>query len=428
MADLPEQQARQNIDAMLAAAGWAVQDYKAFDPSASTGIALREVPLKSGRCDYLLLVHRKPVGVVEAKKEGVTLSTVAEQSGFYAKNLPDFLAAGLTTASLPFRYESTGVETFFRDERDPHPRPRRVFCFHRPETLAQWMDSAKTLRTLLAEMAFTHPLNTLGMRDCQVEGITGLEQSLASDYPRSLIQMATGSGKTFTACAFTYRLIKFAKAKRVLFLVDRANLGRQAKTEFDQYVLPDDGRKFTAVYNVQHLTSNKLDDVCRVTICTIQRLYSMLRGEELPEDADELSGYEVSSADDRPKDVAYNPAIPIEAFDFIVTDECHRSIYGLWRQVLEYFDAHLICLTATPSKQTIGFFNQNLVMEYGHERAVADGVNVGYEVYRIRTRVTEAGDKVEKGFYVDRRHKETRRRRWERLDEDLRGEGRRLFD
>lgn len=404
---------------MLAAAGWAVQDYKAFDPSASTGIALREVPLKSGRCDYLLLVNRKPVGVVEAKKEGTTLSTVAEQSAHYAANLPAFLAASLAGAELPFRYESTGVETFFRDERDPHPRPRRVFCFHQPETLAQWMDSAKTLRTLLAEMAFTHPLNTLGMRDCQVEGITGLEQSLASDYPRSLIQMATGSGKTFTACAFTYRLIKFAKAKRVLFLVDRANLGRQAKTEFDQYVLPDDGRKFTAVYNVHHLTSNKLDDVCRVTICTIQRLYSMLRGEELPEDADELSGYEVSSADDRPKDVAYNPAIPIETFDFIVTDECHRSIYGLWRQVLEYFDAHLIGLTATPSKQTIGFFNQNLVMEYGHERAVADGVNVGYEVYRIRTRVTEAGDKVEKGFYVDRRHKETRRRRWERLDEDL---------
>ncbi len=419
MADLPEQQARQNIDAMLTAAGWAVQDYKAFDPSASTGIALREVPLKSGRCDYLLLVNRKPVGVAEAKKEGVTLSTVAEQSAHYAKSLPDFLAAGLGSGSLPFRYESTGVETFFRDERDPHPRPRRVFNFHRPETLAKWMEQPKTLRTLLAEMAFTHPLNTLGMRDCQIEANTGLGQSLAQDLPRSLIQMATGSGKTYTACAFTYRLIKFAKAKRVLFLVDRANLGRQAKTEFDQYVLPDDGRKFTAVYNVQHLTSNKLDDVCRVTICTIQRLYSMLRGEELPEDADELSGYEVSSADDRPKDVAYNPAIPIEAFDFIVTDECHRSIYGLWRQVLEYFDAHLIGLTATPSKQTIGFFNQNLVMEYGHERAVADGVNVGYEVYRIRTRVTEAGDKVEKGFYVDRRHKETRRRRWERLDEDL---------
>ncbi len=231
--------------------------------------------------------------------------------------------------------------------------------------------------------------------------------------------MATGAGKTYTACSFTYRLIKYAGAKRVLFLVDRANLGRQAMAEFQQFVAPDTGRKFTEVYNVQHLTSNNLDSVARVTICTIQRLYSILRGEELDEDLEEKSGYEIAAADDRPKDVAYNPAVPIEAFDFIVTDECHRSIYGLWRQVLEYFDAFLVGLTATPSKQTIGFFDQNLVMEYNHERAVADGVNVGYEVYRIRTQVTEQGGKVEKGFYVDRRSRETRAVRWERLDEDL---------
>ena len=87
----------------------------------------------------------------------------------------------------------------------------------------------------------------------------------------------------------------------------------------------------------------------------------------------------------------YNPAFPIETFDFIFTDECHRSIYNLWRQVLEYFDAYLIGLTATPSKQTFGFFNQNLVMEYNHEQAVADGVNVDFDVYRIRTQITEAG-------------------------------------
>ena len=257
------------------------------------------------------------------------------------------------------------------------------------------------------------------MRDCQIEAITHLEESFRDARSRALIQMATGAGKTFTACAFTYRLIKHAGAKRVLFLVDRANLGRQAKSEFDHFVVPNDGRKFTAVYNVQHLTSNKLDDVCRVTICTIQRLYSMLRGQELDEDLDEKSGYEIASADDRPKAVGYNAAIPIETFDFIVNDECHRSIYNLWRQVLEYFDAFLIGLTATPSKQTIGFFNQNLVTEYNHERAVADGVNVGYEVYRIKTQVTEHGGTIEKGWYVDRRHKETRRVRWERLDEDL---------
>ncbi len=419
MPDLtPEQLARQQIDAQLTPCGWVVQDYRQFNPAAGRGIALREVPLKSGSCDYLLLVDRKAVGVAEAKKQGTRLSGVADQSGHYAENLPGFIQS-IAPGSLPFLYESTGVETFFRDERDPAPHSRRVFTFHRPETLAAWAAEPATLRRRLAQLPFAHPLAKTGIRDCQFEANTALELSFLRDALRALIQMATGSGKTYLACCFSYRLVKFANAFRILFLVDRANLGRQAKGEFDQFVAPDTGRKFTEVYNVQHLTSNNLDPVCRITICTVQRLYSMLRGEELPEDADEMSTYEISAADGRPKEVAYNPAIPIEAFDFIVTDECHRSIYGLWRQVLEYFDAFIIGLTATPSKQTIGFFNQNLVMEYNHERAVADGVNVGYEVYRIRTRVTEQGDTIEKGFYVDKRSKETRAIRWERLDEDL---------
>jgi type I restriction enzyme R subunit len=416
MPSTPESLAREQIDASLRSAGWIIQDYKAVDLGAARGIALREVPLKSGRCDYLLLVDRHAVGVIEAKKVGATLSTVADQSAHYGQHLPEFLQG---TERLPFFYETTGVETFFRDDRDPEPRSRRVFCFHRPETLAEWLAEPTTLRYRLAQMPFAHPLSTAGMRDCQVEAITSLEKSFAEAKPRALIQMATGAGKTYTACAFTYRLIKYAGARRVLFLVDRANLGRQATAEFQQFVTPDTGRKFTELYNVQHLTSNQLDSVSRVTICTIQRLYSMLRGEELPEDADEISTYEINAADGRAKEVAYNPSIPIETFDFIVTDECHRSIYGLWRQVLEYFDAFIIGLTATPSKQTIGFFHQNLVMEYNHERAVADGVNVGYEVYRIKTDVTERGGLVEKGFYVDKRSKETRATRWARLDEDL---------
>lgn len=225
----PEQLARQKIDAMLTASGWAVQDYAKMDLSAGRGIALREVPLKSGRCDYLLLVDRKPAGILEAKKKQTLLSTVAEQSGYYAGNLPDFLTA-THPGSLPFLYESTGVETFFRDERDPEPRSRQVFSFHRPETLAEWLSQPDTLR---ARLQLLPPLPTQGMRDCQIEGLTALEKSFAENHPRALIQMATGAGKTFTACTFAYRLIKYAGAKRILFLVDRANLGRQAKGEFD---------------------------------------------------------------------------------------------------------------------------------------------------------------------------------------------------
>ena len=420
MADTPEQRARQQIDAQLASCGWVVQDYKSVDFSAGRGIALREVPLTTGPCDYLLLVDRKALGVIEAKKEGTTLSTVADQSARYANSLPAFLAAGLT-GMLPFLYESTGVETFFRDERDPAPRSRRVFTFHRPETLAEWAAESDTLRSRLKAMPVAHPLVTTGMRECQVEADIGLEQSLAEDRPRALIHMATGAGKTFTACAFTYRLIKYAKARRVLFLVDRANLGEQARDEFHRYRTPDTGRLFTELYNVQHLTSPHIDTVCRVTICTIQRLYSILRGEELAEGADDLSGAEIAAAlgVTRTRDIAYNPAVPIEKFDFIVTDECHRSIYNLWRQVLEYFDASLIGLTATPAPQTIAYFHQNRVAEYNHERAVTDGVNVGYDVYRIKTRVTEAGGKVDKGFLIDHRSKASRKARQEVLADDL---------
>src|SRR6476660_5317407 len=410
----PEELAREKIDKLLTECGWIIQDYKQLNLSAGKGIAIREVPLKKGRCDYLLLIDRKPVGIVEAKKAGYTLSSVADQSGRYAKNLPDFLRGNLT-GTLPFLYESTGIETFFRDERDPHPRSRPLFAFHRPETLAKWIGETDTLRRRLAEMPFKHPYDGTGVRACRVEAIAGLEKSFAEAKPRALIQMATGAGKTLTACAFSYRLIKHAGARNVLFLVDRANLGRQAHTEFQQFVLPDDGRKFTQVYNVQHLASNRLDSVARVTISTIQRLYSMLRSEELAEDLDERFAYESATADNRIREVKYDRAVPIETFDFIIADECHRSIYNLWRQVLEYFDAYLIGLTATPSKQTIGFFNKNLVMEYGHEHAVTDNVNVPYDVYKIDTEITKGGSRVEKGFYVDKRDRLTRKVRWEQL-------------
>ena len=372
------------------------------------------MPLRSGRCDYLLIVDRKPLGVIEAKRAGALLVGVAEQSAHYAVQLPAFFQ--VDTATLPFAYESTGSKTWFRDGRDPEPRSRSVFAFHQPATLAAWAAEPDTLRARLRHLP---PLDTIRMRDCQIEAVTRLDASLAADRPRALVQMATGSGKTYTAITAIYRLLRYAGARRVLFLVDRGNLGVGAMREFNDYVTPDDGRKFTELYNVQRMQNNRFDDVCKVTVCTIQRMYSMLRGEaELAEELDEHSTFELA-ADARPKEVAYNPALPIETFDFIVTDECHRSIYHLCRQVLDYFDAHLIGLTATPSKQTIGFFNGNLVMEYNHERAVADGVNVGYDVWRIRTAVTEQGGKVEAGFHVDRRNRLDRTKRWEQLDEDL---------
>lgn len=415
----PEAKARQNIDGMLEDAGWSVYDFDEVD-FGHEGVAIREFSVGRDAADYLLFIDGKAVGVVEAKPEGTTLGGVSVQTVKYTSGLPGFVR--MWRDPLPFCYESTGVETFFRDLRDPDSRSRRVFSFHRPETLREWIMEDSTLRERLREMP---PLKTEGLRDCQIEAITNLEQSLADNRPRALIQMATGSGKTYTMVTEAYRLIKYAKAKRILFLVDRNNLGKQAKGEFDGYRNPDDGRKFPELYITQHLRSNKLDFPAKVVVSTIQRMYSMLKGEEdgVDEESEEQSQWEAAPEAEEELLVEYNENIPIETFDFIITDECHRSIYNLWRQVLEYFDAFIIGLTATPSSHTYAFFNQNLVMEYDHERAVADRVNVPYDVYRIKTRITDSGSVVEAGEYVDKRDKLTRRRRWEQLDDMLAYEG-----
>jgi len=414
----PEQVARGKIDQLLLSAGWTLQSKDEFNRNASLGVAVREFPLSSGPCDYLLFVDGKAAGVIEAKKVGVTLSGVSEQSDKYMGALPAHLAKW--DDILVFDYESSSQETYFRNLRDPKPRSRRVFAFHRPETLHEWLKAPRTLRAALGEMP---SLDETGLRGCQIKAIRGLEKSLADDRPRSLIQLATGAGKTFTACSFSYRLIKHAGAKRILFLVDRNNLGDQTLKEFQNFQPPGAANRFTDTYIVQHLHSRRIDPDAKVVITTIQRLYAMLRGKEIEEADEEASAFETWQTDEAEvPPLEYNPEIPIETFDFIVTDECHRSIYGLWRQVLEYFDASIIGLTATPSKHTLGFFNQNLVAEYPYERSVADGVNVGYEVYRIRTKVTEQGGRVEvddAGFQVPVRDKKTRAVRYQELDADL---------
>ncbi len=417
----PEQKARADIDQLLAAAGWAVQPREQANLTAALGVAICEYPLKKGHgfADYLLYVDGAAVGVVEAKKTGVPLTAVEIQTAKYSVGLPDHIPA--PRRPLPFCYQSTGLETRFTNLLEPEARSRSVFAFHKPETLSQWIQSdlKSPGGTVRGKLRIMPPLDDGGLWPAQTRAIINLEKSFAHNRPRALIQMATGSGKTFTACNFIYRLIKFAGARRVLFLVDRRTLGRQTQNEFQQFVTPDDGRKFTELYNAQLLSSNKIDIVSKVCITTIQRLYSMLVGRDIDEDQDEQSAKTWANLTQLPEPIKYNSAIPIETFDFIVTDECHRSIYKLWSQVLEYFDSLLIGLTATPSKQTLGFFKQNLVMDYNHTRAVEDKVNVDYDVYDIRTQITESGSRVETGFHVDKRDRLTRARRAELLDQDL---------
>ncbi|GGI19972.1 type I restriction endonuclease subunit R [Oxalicibacterium faecigallinarum] len=411
----PETKARQLIDQKLEQAGWVIQDLKQFNLSAGVGIAIREFPTDTGPADYALFINRKPVGVIEAKKDsaGENLTVTEAQTERYASANLKWRA---DNAPLRFLFEATGQIIRFTDNADPLPRSREIFHFFKPETLATWLDQPETLRRRLAEQMPALPERNL--RDCQVSAVTGLEKSLAMNKPRALVHMATGAGKTFTAITSVYRLLKFGGAKRILFLVDTRNLGKQAHQEFMAYTPPDDARKFTELYNVQRLTSPHIDPHAQVCISTIQRMYSILSGEPIDDSAEDISLNEVQQTTKQEKFVRYNSATPVETFDFIVIDECHRSIYNLWKQVLDYFDASLIGLTATPDKRTFGFFNENIVAEYSYEDSVADGVNVGYDVYTIETEVTQKGGQLKAKEWVDHRDRQTRKKRWSETEED----------
>ena len=421
--DKPEQKAREEIDKLLSLAGFELRDFKDYalgdsTPNAARNLAIKEFILKNGtRADYILFVAGKACGVIEAKKSPLSLSGAENQAKNYAYTLPAHIPS--FQGMLPFVYVSNASEIYFTDLREPNPRARRIFAFHTPKELLEKLNS-DSLRERIRHIPPLSSQDSKKLRDCQKEAIEGLEKSLKQNKQRALIQMATGAGKTFTACNFAYRLLSIAKAKRILFLVDRNNLGKQAKKEFDNFSPSADKRHFSEIYNVVHLETNHILTESKVVITTIQRLYSILRGEsEFDSANEEHSAFE--NEDKETKEVAYNPKIGIDTFDFIVIDECHRSIYGLWRQVLEYFDAFLIGLSATPSKHTLGFFAQNVVAQYDLEKSILDKVNVGYEIFRIKTRISEQGSIIEANaeFQIPFRDKDTRKIGYESLEEDL---------
>lgn len=410
----PEQKAREVIDQRLELAGWVVQDYRKVNLGAGLGVAVREHPINdTERADYLLYVNRTPVGVIEAKKDEAILSAHEAQTSGYAKGKVKWRKE---TKPLVFLFEATSQVIRFTDGRDPVPRAREIFHFFKPETLQQWYEQPESTRYQIRHNMPELPAANL--RSCQIDAINGLEKSLSNNRPRSLIHMATGAGKTFTAINAVYRLLNYGGAKRILFLVDTRNLGKQAQQEFHAFKPPGRESFFHENHIVQRLSSNTIDSAAEVCICTIQRMYSILSGQPIDESAEDVSLHEVKQIQKQAKFVQYNPAVPIETFDFIIVDECHRSIYNLWKQVLDYFDAFLIGLTATPDKRTYGFFNENIVAEYSYEDSVLDGVNVGYDVYEIETDITRKGAKLQAKEWVDHRDKLTRKKRWDQTEDD----------
>ena len=391
---LPEEKARIKIDQWFYDAGWEVVNRDQYTPT-STAVAIREGLLKGNlEADYFLFINGKAVGVLEAKREEVDVSSgiVSDQVVTYAKNIPQYYQA--YQRPLPLLYKSNGKIVLFKDYRNNDSDFEEINRIHTPWEIVKVLgidDPFAGLPTLRSKR----------LRDCQYEAVTELEKSFRIGQNRALMVLATGAGKTYTACLTAYRMLAYTPMRRVLFLVDRNNLGKQAETEFGTFRLTDNGEAFNMIYTVNRLKSAKVPIDSNVVISTIQRLFSLLKGEE-------ISDNEEDEEYDEEQEIVLpgHPNLPHDFFDLIIIDECHRSIYGNWRKVLEYFDtARLIGLTATPVPETMAFFNNNRIVNYTLEKSILDGVNVDCRIYRIKTKATEEGGAIMEG---DRLKVETR--------------------
>lgn len=382
----PEEKARQKIDLWFAEAGWKVINREDYEPTC-TAVAIREGLLKGNlEADYFLFINGKAIGVLEAKREEIDpfSNNVCEQAVLYAKSVPHIYQA--YQKPLPFIFTSNGKELFFCDFREQKQSFKQIMAIPTPYEMVKQLGISDYFAGLPS-------LQKKGLRDCQYEAVTELEKSFRSGQNRALMVLATGAGKTYTACLAAYRLLSYTPMRRVLFLVDRNNLGKQAEGEFGTFRLTENGDAFNTIFTVNRLRSSSIPSDSNVVISTIQRLFSFLRGDTI-EDNDNDDDNEPTEEVVLPP----NPNLPHDYFDLIIIDECHRSIYGNWRKVLEYFDtARLVGLTATPIPETMAFFNNNRIVNYTLEKSIVDGVNVDCRVYRIKTQVTENGGAILEG-------------------------------
>ena len=382
------------IDKLFAASGWQVVDRESYAPTISAAAIEEGLLNQNMEADYLLFINGKAVGVLEAKKEDVDVSAdwVKAQAEKYVNNVPGLYQT--ISKPLPIIYLSNGKQVLFKDYRNPDSEYQELGRIHTPKEISKMLGITDEYAGLPA----LSEREKKALRDCQYEAITELDKSFRMGQNRALMVLATGSGKTYTACMAAYRMLSYTPMKRVLFLVDRNNLGKQAEGEFGMFRLTENGDPFNTIFSVNRLRSAKVPSDSNVVICTIQRLFSLLKGEDI-NDADDDENYGA----DEVNEVALptNLTLPPDFFDMIIIDECHRSIYGNWRKVLDYFSsAKMVGLTATPAPETLAFFNNNRIVNYTLEKSIADGVNVDYRVYRIKTQATEDGGAIREGEKV----------------------------
>lgn len=393
---LPEEKARIKIDKQLTDAGWDIvarDEYIPFNASA-----VKEALMQGNKeSDYLLFVDDKAIAVVEAKAEDNSLGDiVAQQAEWYSKNPQGWVGLWFPN-QIPFVYLANGNKIYFKNMLESDSEYVELSEMHSPKKMLQMLGKK-------SEYGALPRIEKKGLRDCQYDAEVKLEASLKAGRKKALAILATGSGKTYLACLASYRLLNYTPTKRVLFLVDRNNLARQTETEFSLFDRTEKQKPMNELYQINRLT--KPEDIQGdIIISTIQKLFAVLTGQTITEDDEDKEDEKLGL-----KDVIKNEPdivlgedlkLPPDYFQFIIVDECHRSIYGKWKAVLDYFkDAKVLGLTATPTPEAYAYFNKNIVEEYTYEDSVVDGVNVPARVYRIITDATVHGGTINQGETV----------------------------
>lgn len=419
----PEEQARVLIDEMLAAAGWAVVPRSEYLDVPHAQAVTEALTKGNNEADYLLFLDGKAIGVLEAKRAENSLGMhVAEQTAKYSAGaLPWYQT---WTKPLPFLFMCNGDKLFFRNTLDPTSEFESIKKLFTPKQLVKLArEHNLKIDSEFAALPVLPPVEPNGLRLCQRDAIAAVELDFKFGERRVLLDIATGAGKTFTACMMCYRQLNYMHAERILYLVDRTNLGVQTEGEFGTFRLTENGEAFNKIYDVlrpRHFNADDPDDMRRlskanVCICTIQRLFSILKGEPDNDDsideAEEEETFFAEENDDGPEvELGNDLKLSQDFFDTIIVDECHRSIYSRWGKVLKYFSkARIIGLTATPTPQAYAFFNNvnKATYRYSREQSYTDGINVPPRIYRIKTEVTEGGGLISEGDKVTEVTKKT---------------------
>lgn len=400
---LPEEKAREKIDRQLVNAGWDVVSRNEYVPKSAS--AVKEALMQGNtESDYLLFVDDKAIAVVEAKREENPLgSDVKSQVEDYARNPQNWYGLWYS-GMIPLVYMANGRKIYFKNLlTDPDSDYVELREMHSPKKMLQLIHQ-------ISEYGALPRLEKKGLRECQYNAETKLEQSIKEGNKKNLAVLATGSGKTYLACLTSYRLLNFTPTQRILFLVDRNNLARQTEAAFSQFDRTENQQEMSSLYKINRL-KRESDIKADIVISTIQKLFAVLTGKKLTDDSEDAEDEKISADEERePKGIVMlgdDVKLPPDYFQLIIVDECHRSIYGKWKAVLDYFaDATVLGLTATPTPEAYAYFNNNIIEEYTYEESVVDGVNVPSRIYRIETQITEHGGTIKSGSHI---HETTRK-------------------